>query len=104
MFGITLTALVTLAPAPTPLPVQDAPPGLVLVKGGKVTVGTDNKEAQEMIKADPQAGSAIAGVFTAIFLERNRKLVAENTAPRPSLEFGKTRRPWRFSLRRNKHR
>jgi membrane associated rhomboid family serine protease len=45
---------------------------------------------------------AIAGVITAIFLERNRKLVTENTVPRPSLEFGKSRRPWRLSLRGRK--
>ena len=47
---------------------------------------------------------AIAGVITAIFLERNRKLVTDRTTPRPSLEFGNSRRPWRFSLRGRKHR
>jgi len=47
---------------------------------------------------------AIAGIITAIFLERNRKLVTETTTPRPSLKFGKSRRIWRFSLRRRKHR
>ena len=47
---------------------------------------------------------AIAGIVTAVFLERNRKLVTGTAAPRPSLEFGKSRRPWRFSLRRDKHR
>ena len=47
---------------------------------------------------------AIAGIITAIFLERNRKLVTASSAPRPSLEFSDTRRPWRFSLRGRKHR
>jgi len=47
---------------------------------------------------------AIAGIITAIFLERNRKLAIETTAPRPSLEFGKSRRSWRLSLRRRKNR
>ena len=47
---------------------------------------------------------AIAGIVTAIFLERNRKLVTEPTAPRPSLEFGKSRRPSLFSRFRRKHR
>jgi len=47
---------------------------------------------------------AIAGVITAIFLERNRKLVTKTTVPQPSLEFGRSRRPWRFSFRGRKHR
>ena len=47
---------------------------------------------------------AIAGIVTAIFLERNRKLVTEPTAPRPSLEFGKSRGPSLFSRFRRKHR
>lgn len=47
---------------------------------------------------------AIAGIITAILLERNRKLVIDTTTPRPSLEFDKSRRPWRFSFRGRKHR
>ncbi|MEO9469750.1 rhomboid family intramembrane serine protease [Parasphingorhabdus sp.] len=47
---------------------------------------------------------AIAGILTAIFLERNRNLVTATNAPRPSLEFGKSRHPWRFLIRRSKHR
>jgi len=47
---------------------------------------------------------AIAGVVTAIFLERNRKLAAKSAAPRPALEFGKSRRSSRFSFFRRKHR
>ncbi len=47
---------------------------------------------------------AIAGIITAIFLERNRKLVTKTTVGQPSLEFGKSRRPWRLSLRGRKRR
>ena len=47
---------------------------------------------------------AIAGIITAIFLERNRNLVAESTVPRPSLEFGKSHSRWRFLPRGRKHR
>ena len=38
MIGFTLTALATFAPAPL-APVQDGPPGMVLVPGGTFTMG-----------------------------------------------------------------
>ncbi len=47
---------------------------------------------------------AIAGIITAIFLERNRKLLTETATTRSSLEFGRSRRPRRFSLRGRKER
>lgn len=47
---------------------------------------------------------AIAGIITAIFLERNPKLVTETPAQRPSVEFVKSSRPLRFLFRRRKNR
>ena len=63
MIGFTLSTLVSLAPAVavTPAPQGEAPPGMVLIEGGKLTVGTPLKEAIELIKANTEQGKAIAG-------------------------------------------
>ena len=59
MLGISLTLLLPLTLAPAA--VQDAPPGLVLVKGGNTKIGTKVKEAEELILAREAMANAIAG-------------------------------------------
>ncbi|GAB5488990.1 MAG: rhomboid family intramembrane serine protease [Parasphingorhabdus sp.] len=73
--------------------------GVVFFYGGMV-VGV--LPTHGFVSFESHLFGAIAGVITAIFLERNRKLVTETNARRPSLEFGTSRRPFRFSFRGRK--
>ena len=75
--------------------------GVVFFYGGMV-VGV--LPTTGFISFESHLFGAIAGIITAVFLERNRKLVTETSAPRPLLESGKSRRPWRFSFSSQKHR
>ncbi|MFK7841661.1 MAG: rhomboid family intramembrane serine protease [Sphingorhabdus sp.] len=75
--------------------------GVVFFYGGMV-VGV--LPTTGFISFESHLFGAIAGIITAIFLERNRQLVLATAARRPSLEFGKSRRPWRFPFRRQKDR
>ncbi|MFT7541454.1 MAG: sulfatase modifying factor 1 [Gammaproteobacteria bacterium] len=58
--SLALTALF-LSLAASPLAAQDAPPGLVLVNGGKTRLGTAPKDAEELILEHEGMASILAG-------------------------------------------
>jgi formylglycine-generating enzyme required for sulfatase activity len=61
VIGIALSLSLLSTPAPTALPVQENPPGFVLVKGGKTKIGTKVKEAEPLIIAFEPLANTIAG-------------------------------------------
>jgi len=61
VIGIALSLSLLSTPAPTILPVQETPPGFVLVKGGKTKIGTKIKDAEPLIIEFEPLANTIAG-------------------------------------------